>query len=74
MTLSTEDRETLAEDFVTEYLERTPEYLDVVEFIDENAEGDIETDDITGEDVDDIFKRSVALLNDHAQRFADRNN
>lgn len=70
--MNPEDIETLAEDFVLEYLERTPEYLDVVEYVSDNAPGDVE--DITDDDLAAIYKDVIAHLDTIAQRFVDRNN
>lgn len=61
----------LAEGFVIEYLERDPEYLDVVEYVSENAEEPDEIDDTL---LVHIFESVVGFLDVAAQRFEDANN
>lgn len=41
MSYSTRELKNVAIDFVLEYLERTPEYLDVMEFADENYDEEL---------------------------------
>jgi hypothetical protein len=72
MSLTAEDRKTLAESFIIEYLEREPEFLDVVEFIEDNAEGDIELDDITDEDTAAVYRLAVETIDSLAIYYADR--
>lgn len=68
--MNDDDVRELAEGFVAEYLEETPVYLDVSEYVTDNAEGDIE--EITQDDVDKVFKAAADLLDTMAQVFAER--
>ena len=61
--------DTLAQDFVSEYLERSPEYLDVVEFVEENIEDE---DAITDELLAEVFKKVNGNLDTIAQRWDDQ--
>lgn len=58
----------LAKGFVEEYLERTPEYIDVVEYVSENIEDE---DDQSDEFHDEVFVKVNAILDTVAQRLAD---
>lgn len=58
----------LAQGFVDEYLERSPEYTDVVEYVTESI-GDEEA--IDDELLADVFKRVNAELDTIAQRYGD---
>lgn len=58
--MNDEDLDDLAANYVTEYLEQTPEYIDVAEFIEENAPGDEE--EISDSDVKAVFDRVVKLI------------
>jgi len=70
MTNLTEDEaELAAKGFVQEYLEREPEFIDVVEYLDEwidDADIDLEDYDYT-----EVFNSVKGLLDTLAQRFAD---
>lgn len=68
MSLTREAVETLAADFVTEYLERSPEYIDVVEFVGDNTHKNT-----TDDDLKDVHSLVEAHLDAIAQRFTDRN-
>jgi hypothetical protein len=74
MSLTPEDIETLAEDFVIEYLERSPEYIDVVEYVSDNAPGDTPDEEINDTVLAVIYNAVLAHIDTTAQRFADRNN
>lgn len=59
--------EVIAEAFVLEYLQSDVEWIDVREFIQEVYEDET----VDGKEV---YDNVVGLLEDEAQRFADRNN
>lgn len=63
-----ESIEELVQGFVDEYLERTPDYGDVVEFVQENI---ADEDAIDDELLAKVFKGVVADLDTIAQRYGD---
>lgn len=58
----------LAVGFVSDYLERSPEYLDVVEYITDNFEDE---DAITDSLNDEVYVRVNAILDTVARRYGD---
>jgi hypothetical protein len=58
----------IAQAFVVEYLQREPEFIDFMEFADEEF-GYVKERKMT-----EAYGIAVGLLGDEAQRFADRNN
>ena len=66
----TNDPTELAESFVSEYLERTPEYIDVAEYAEENV---IDEDILSNEFLAEVFQEVNKTLDTVAQRFNERN-
>lgn len=60
--------EALIHGFVEEYLERTPEYMDVVEFVEENIG---EEDEVTDDLLLEVYNGVSAQLDVIAQRYGD---
>jgi hypothetical protein len=54
--------EELADGFLAEYLQRTPEYIDVAEYVSENAEDDIDDDSLKEVFISVIAKLDALLL------------
>lgn len=66
----TNDPTELAESFVSEYLGRTPEYIDVAEYAEENV---IDEDILSDEFLAEVFQEVNKTLDTVAQRFDERN-
>lgn len=63
------DTDELARDFVTEYLDRTPEFGDVYEHV-WDAMG-FDGDKIDHGDVEEVYEKVTVILDTIAQRYAD---
>ncbi len=66
------DTDELARDFVNEYLDRTPEYGDVSEFMWDTMGFDGET--LDSDDVSEVYGKVIVILDTIAQRYADSEN
>lgn len=68
MSLTPPDADDLAYDFVTEYLERNPEYIDVAEFVSDNDPDDLLPDE---EDafIQAVYRLVLVYMNEAARKF-----